>query len=116
MLVVDNSGDLEWLPRLSRSVLTVPNEKWLRQLRELNVLFCVIREPSSMGRKSGVILCFAFGMLVKFPDLNQKIARKYAVTRTHMRVRCANYVRIRVEMTSALHNLCLRRCDFVQSV
>lgn len=87
MPVVDESGKLEWLQRLNRGGLTIPSEKWLRQVGELEVLVCDMHGPSDIDRKPGFIRRLTSDVLVKFPDLHEKVARKYAVTRTHMRVK-----------------------------
>ena len=75
-----------WLERLSRGGLYVPSQQWLEQVVAFDVVFCTMHHPD-IDREPGVIRRLQESLEAKFPRVDQRVVRKYAVTRSHLRMR-----------------------------
>ena len=77
-----------WIEALSRGDLTVPSRRWLNQVEELEVLFAAMHGAApGIDRGHGVVRRLAEAAALKCPDRHPRVLRKYAMTRTQLRVR-----------------------------
>ena len=79
--------ELAWTLRLSRGGLTVPSKSWQDQVEQFEVLFSLMHGDEDMDREPGVVRRLLEHLQEKCPELDKRILKKYAVTRTHMRIR-----------------------------
>ncbi|KAF0298488.1 Transposable element P transposase [Amphibalanus amphitrite] len=75
-----------WIDTLSRGGLTVPSARWLDEVEQLEVLFTTMH-GGDVDRGPGVVRRLAEAAALKFPQLHPYVLRKYAMTRTQLRVR-----------------------------
>ncbi|KAF0297735.1 Transposable element P transposase [Amphibalanus amphitrite] len=75
-----------WIDTLSRGGLTVPSARWLEQVEQLEVLFTNMH-GGDIDRGPGVVRRLAEAAALKFPQLHPHILRRYAMTRTQLRIR-----------------------------
>ena len=79
--------ELAWTLRLSHGGLTVPSAGWLQLVEQFEVQFCLMHGESGIDHEPGVVRRLLESLRIKYPRLDQRILKKYAVTRTHMRIR-----------------------------
>ena len=75
-----------WIDALSRGGLTVPSPQWLDQVEQLEVTFAAMH-GRDIDRGPGIVQRLADAAALKFPQLHPRVLRKYAMTRTQLRVR-----------------------------
>ena len=83
---VPRDGRYAWLDAVSRGGLTVPSQRWLGQVEELEVTFVAIHR-GGIDRGPGVVRRLAADAALKFPELDSRVLKKYAMTRTQLRAR-----------------------------
>ena len=77
-------ADCPWLERLNRGGLYRPSPQWLQQVEAFDVVFCAMH-GSDIDRGPGVIRRLREDLERKYPRIDPRVVRKYAVTRTHLR-------------------------------
>jgi hypothetical protein len=78
-----------WISVLSRGGLVVPSEPFLEQIYEMEKLFRSIHNDS-ISLQPKVITNFHKILINKFPSLSRELLKKYARTRTFIRIRFLN--------------------------
>ena len=78
---------LAWIDAISQGGLTAPGTLWLSQVEELEVLFVAMHGKTGIDRGLGVVRRLAEAAALKFPNVHPRVLRKYAMTRTQLRVR-----------------------------
>ncbi|KAF0305880.1 Transposable element P transposase [Amphibalanus amphitrite] len=78
--------DCEWLFELSRGGLYLPSAEWLEQVKAFDVVFCAMH-AKNIDRAPGVIRRLRAALELKYPNVDARVVKKYAVTRTHLRVK-----------------------------
>ena len=76
-----------WTMRLNYGGLTLPSDGWLQLVEQFELQFCLMHGASDIDRQPGVIRRLVEALRDKHPRVDQRIIKKYAVTRTHMRIR-----------------------------
>lgn len=76
-----------WTMRLNYGGLTIPSDGWLQLVEQFELQFCLMHGVSNIDRQPGVIRRLVETLRDKHPRVDQRIIKKYAVTRTHMRIR-----------------------------
>ena len=74
-----------WILALSRGDLVVPSSQWLREVEELEVVFFAMHDRDIV-RGPGVVRRLANDAVEKFPDRDPRVLKKYAMTRTQLRI------------------------------
>ncbi|KAF0297726.1 hypothetical protein FJT64_004843 [Amphibalanus amphitrite] len=82
-----NRPELAWTLRVSRGGLTLPSECWQQQVEQFEVLFSLMHGDLDIDREPGVVRRLWEMLQDKYPHLDKRVLKKYAVTRTHMRIR-----------------------------
>ena len=78
--------DCTWLGELSRGGLYMPSPKWLQQVQAFDVVFCVMH-AGDIDRGPGVIRRLRESLEMKYPHVDPRVVKKFAVTRTHLRLK-----------------------------
>jgi hypothetical protein len=88
-----------WISALSRGGLVVPSEEFVAKVYEMEKIFiCLHKDNVSLQRN--VVKNFHALLLSKFPDLPSALLKKYARTRTFIRIRNLNN---RLKVDDAAH-------------
>ena len=104
--------DYAWLERLSHGGLYVPSPQWLQQVQDFDVVFCAMH-GADIDRRPGVIKRLREDLEVKYPRIDPRVVRKYAVTRTHLRLRLLQ--RKLTEQRKETERNAKRRCMYARS-
>jgi len=78
-----------WISVLSRGGLVVPSENFMSQIYEMEKVFRLIHKDS-ISLQPKVISNFHKILVKKFPSLPRNLLKKYARTRTFIRIRFLN--------------------------
>ena len=87
-----------WISALSRGGLVVPSEEFLAQIYKMEKMFISIHKDK-VSLQQDVIKNFYKLLLSEFPDLPSALLKKYARTRTFIRIRHLNN-QLKVEETT----------------
>ena len=78
-----------WITALSRGGLVVPSEQFMKQIYEMEKVFVSIHKDSISYEKN-IIKKFHKILVSRFPTLPSPVLKKYARTRTFIRIRFLN--------------------------
>ena len=76
-----------WILALSRGGLVVPSSQWLREVEELEDDIFFAMHGKGIDRGTGVVRRLTQAALKKLPNRDPRVLKKYAMTRTQVRVR-----------------------------
>lgn len=82
-----NETAMDWIGCLSRGGLTVPTAEWLGQVMKYETVFADMHGENDMDRQPGVVRRLVARLQAQWPSVDGRIVKKYAVTRTHLRLR-----------------------------
>ena len=81
-----------WLQTISRGSLYVPSDWWMAVVEAFELKFREVMGPTA-DQSPGIIKRLTACVLAVAPDLDERIARKLASTRLHLRIRWLNTAR-----------------------
>lgn len=79
--------DSSWTQTLNRGGLTIPSTEWMELVVQFETEFCVMHGVNDVDRKPGVVQRLFSLLRHKHPHVDPRVLRKYAVTRSHMRIK-----------------------------
>ncbi|XP_043235641.1 uncharacterized protein LOC122388523 [Amphibalanus amphitrite] len=85
-----------WLETISRGSLYVPSQWWMGVVEDFNDTFSDVMGPTAV-KTPGIVKRLTGCVLARAPGLDERIARKLASTRLHLRLRWLNTARAAAE-------------------
>ena len=85
-----------WIQTISRGQLYVPSAWWMAAVLEFETSFSLVMGPTA-DQQPGILKRLVQLILQKQPRVDQRVARKLASTRLHLRLRQLNVARAEVQ-------------------
>ena len=88
-----------WVQKLSRGQLCVPSAAWMALVESFEVIFARVMGATA-DQQPGILRRLTELLMTKEPHMDQRIARKLASTRLHLRLRHLNSTRAEGQLQS----------------